>query len=404
MLTAIPRQSQELAGREFLTLLSSFFSRKNYVSVFEKKTASFIGVREAIAFHSLRQGLFWVLKSLDFKNNDEIILPAYEFFAIPATIIQAKLKPVFVDVSKESYTLDSTKIEKAITKKTKAIVVAHLNGYPAEMDKILELAKRHKLRVIEDCAHAFGAEYKGKKVGSFDIGCFSFGFGKPISTAGGGMVTTNDGALVKKLRTYQQGFEEIGFLKKITLLFKILLIRICTLPQIFFLTIYPLLLIYKGSIFEEKIIFSKKIPKSFRLKFPNLQAALGIEQLKNVHGRDQNRIKNASFYNHHLAKLKHIQILPPSKYGKTVYLHYPIKIRSEQIDNFIRFMLLKRINVQKDYCCNCSFFKIFSDYPTHCPVAKNLAGKIVFLPNHPSLGEKEILYISRVVKKYFQKQ
>lgn len=401
-LTAIPRQSQELSIKELSRLLTSFLSKKNYTLIFEKKFAQYIGCKYAISSHSLRQGLYWSLKALSFQDNDEIILPAYEYFAIPATIIQAGLKPVFVDINSNNYGINPLKIEKAITSRTKAILVTHLNGLPAEMDKISFLAKKYKLRIIEDCAHACGASYQGKKVGSFDIGCFSFGFGKPISIGGGGIITTNEALLAKKLKKYQSSFQELNFLQNLILFLKIITVRLITIPKIFFLTGYPLLLLKRGQLYEEKACFSKDTPSSFKLKLSNMQAALAYEQLNNLEKRNQARIENAEVYNQHLKKIKKFQLLPTAKNRKNIYLHYPVRLNSKQLRPFIKKMLHQRINLQLDYCFDCSSLKIFKKFQKNCPVAKNLTGKIFFLPNQPSLKSKEIILIIKKLKKFFK--
>ncbi len=398
---AIPRQSQELSPKEFWQLVLGLFSnnKKHYNLIFEKKFAQYIGCKYAFSFYSLRQGLYWSLKALNCQKNDEVILPAYEYFAIPATIIQAGLKPVFVDINPLDYTINLAKIERNITSKTRAILVTHLNGLPAEMKKIIIIAKKYKLRLIEDCAHACGASYQDKKVGSYNIGCFSFGFGKPISVGGGGIITTSDVLLAKKLKKIQDSFQEPNFLQNFNLFLKIIAVKLMTIPKVFFFTGYPLLLLKKGRLYEEKISFSKNIPSSFRLKFSKMQAALACEQLNNLEKRGQSRIKNAEIYNQYLKKLKSLYLLPTVKNRKNVYLHYPIKTNSGQLKKFIKKLLMKRVNLQSDYCLNCSSLKIFKKFQKNCPVAENLTGKIIYLPNQPSLKEKEILFIIEKLKK-----
>ncbi|MBL7197814.1 MAG: aminotransferase class I/II-fold pyridoxal phosphate-dependent enzyme, partial [Candidatus Omnitrophica bacterium] len=146
------------------------------ISVFEKMFASYIGTKYAVSFSSARSGLLTFLDALSFQPGDEIIFPAYTFHVIPAIVKSLGLKPVFVDVRNDTYTINTSLIKSSITKKTKAIFATHILGHPCDMDDIMALSREYDLKVIEDCAHACGAEYKGQKVGSFGIaGIFSFG-------------------------------------------------------------------------------------------------------------------------------------------------------------------------------------------------------------------------------------
>jgi len=401
-LKAIPRQSQELSLKEFLILLKSLLTNDRYLQIFEKEMAACLGVKKTIAFFSLRQGLFWTLKALGYKKGEEIILPAYEYFAVLSAILQAGLKPVFVDVNPSDYTIDVSKIRKAISPKTRAILVAHLNGYPAEMGRIMEIARKNNLRVIEDSAHALGASYKKKSIGSFDIGCFSFGLGKPISTAGGGLIATLDQNLARKLKEKQNQFQEISFFEKIAICLKIITARFLTFPRVFFLTSYPLLLLKKQGLVEEKINLSKKVPASYQLKYSGPQAALAREQLKNLPRRNLARLKNAEILNQKLSGIKAIRLPIYQLHRKSAYLHYPVEIK--EVDKVVRKALLAGFNLQKDYCSNLpgllpkKRIKAF-----FCPVTDNLEGRVVYLPNHPSLSSRDVWEMAKKIAEITKK-
>jgi dTDP-4-amino-4,6-dideoxygalactose transaminase len=120
-----------------------------------------------IYVHSSRWGLLLLLKALDLKNDDEVLIPAYTYFAVPAAVLIAGCIPVFVDIKKNNINIDPLKIESAITDKTKVIIATHLCGLPCDLNKIKEIAKKHNLIIIEDCAQAFGAKYGEEFVGTF---------------------------------------------------------------------------------------------------------------------------------------------------------------------------------------------------------------------------------------------
>ena len=160
---------------------------------FENEMCNYLGCKHAVALNSGTDALHLALRALDIGEGDEVISTAFTFVATSESIGIVGAKPVFVDIDPDTFNLDATKIEEAITPKTKAIIPVHLYGQPCDMDLITDIAKRHNLFVIEDACQAIGAEYKGKKVGTIgDIGCFSFYPTKNLGTMGdGGMLTTN---------------------------------------------------------------------------------------------------------------------------------------------------------------------------------------------------------------------
>ena len=159
----------------------------------ETTMCNYLGVNHAVALNSGTDALHLALRALNIGEGDEVISTAFTFVATSESIGIVGAKPVFVDIDPDTFNIDPSKIEAAITPKTKAIIPVHLYGQPCDMDMIMEIAARHNLYVIEDACQAIGAEYKGKKVGSIgDIGCFSFYPTKNLGTMGdGGMLTTN---------------------------------------------------------------------------------------------------------------------------------------------------------------------------------------------------------------------
>ena len=177
----------------------------NECKLFEEEFGAYIGCKYAIAIANGTLALDLALKCLGITTGDEVLVTSRTFMASVSSIVNAGAIPVFVDVDPASQNINAKYLKSAITKNTKAILCVHLAGWPCEMDKILSIARKYDLRVIEDCAQAHGATYKGKKVGSLgDVGCWSFCQDKIISTGGeGGMVTTNNKTLWKKMWAYK---------------------------------------------------------------------------------------------------------------------------------------------------------------------------------------------------------
>ncbi len=171
------------------------------VKALENELASYIGCNYTVALNSGTDALHIALRALDIGEGDEVITTAFTFVATAEAIGMVGAKPVFVDIDADTYNIDPAKIEAAITSKTKAIIPVHLYGQPCDMDAIMAIAKKHDLRVIEDCCQAIGSSYKGKKVGTFgEIGCYSFYPTKNLGTMGdGGLCTVNDEKLRDRL-------------------------------------------------------------------------------------------------------------------------------------------------------------------------------------------------------------
>jgi dTDP-4-amino-4,6-dideoxygalactose transaminase len=177
------------------------------VSALEQEVAAYLGVKHAIGVASGTDALVIALRAAGVEPGDEVIVPTFSFFATAGTVMTVGARPVFVDIHPETYLMDVAAIEPVITSKTKAIIPVHLYGQPADMDEIMAIAERHGLKVIEDNAQAFGADYKGKKTAAIgDVGCLSFFPSKNLGGYGdAGMVTTNDAGIaetVRMLRTH----------------------------------------------------------------------------------------------------------------------------------------------------------------------------------------------------------
>ena len=180
------------------------------IQAFEAAFASYHGVSHAIAVNSATSGLHAAVAACEVGPGDEVLVPPYTFTATATAVLHHNAIPVFVDVDPVTFCMDPDRIEAAITPQTKAIIPVHLLGHPADMDRILDIARRHGLKVIEDCAQAPGARYKGRLVGTMgDCGVFSFQETKNMATGEGGMVITNDPDLAERARMIRNHGEAV---------------------------------------------------------------------------------------------------------------------------------------------------------------------------------------------------
>lgn len=203
----IPVAEPNLNGNEFSyaidAILSTWISSNGkYISEFESKFADYCGCQYGVATSNGTTALHLALLALDIGVGDEVIVPDLTFAATINTVLHANATPVIVGVEQDSWCIDPAEIEKAVTPKTKAIIPVHLYGQPCDMERIVQIAKKYNLYIIEDCAEAHGAEFADQKIGSFsDISCFSFFANKVITCGEGGMCLTSSKELEEKMRT-----------------------------------------------------------------------------------------------------------------------------------------------------------------------------------------------------------
>jgi len=331
---------------------------------FEENFAKYIGVKYAQTVNSCASALFVVLKALDITG--EVIIPSFTFMATANAVVAAGAKPVFADVDYKTGNLDVDKVESLISNKTQAIMPVHFAGLSCEMDRIVELCEKYNLKLIEDSAEAIGAIYKGRKTGSFGIGCFSFFPTKNITTGEGGMITTNDKELMDKIKILIAH----GVNKNIKSEFKWQ--REAVLP-------------------------------GFNLRMSGVLAAMGIEQLKKIDKLNNLRREHAKYLS---AGLDHnfFDVPEESEDYKHVYQMYTVKV-----DPKIRNRLVEELNaVGVDASVHFSpavhqqeLYK--DDLKGDLINTEKLSNSIITLPMYPNLTQEDLDYIiehcNKIIKK-----
>ena len=330
------------------------------VEEFEEKFAEKVGAKYGVAVTSGTTALHLALHTLGIKEGDEVIIPTFTMIATANAVRYCGAKPVLVDSEPRTWNIDVEKIEERITSRTRAIMPIHTYGHPAEMDKILQLAKKYDLWVIEDAAEAHGAEYKGRKVGSIgDCACFSFYANKIITTGEGGMITTNNREIWERARNL------------------------------------------RDHAFSEERHFWHKI-LGFNYRMTALQAAVGLGQIKRFENMVERRIQNARLYTSLLKDIEGIELPPETPGIKNVFWMYGIRIK----DSFgISRDELRRKLAEKGIETRTFFIPIhlqpiyWPDYrEENFPVAEELCKEGVYLPSSSSLKEEEIKFVVESIK------
>jgi len=323
------------------------------VAEFEESFADFIGVKHAVATSSGTTALQVSLLAHRIGPGHEVISTPFTFIASINAILSTGATPVLVDID-ESFNINADLIERAITDRTRAIMPVHLYGQPADMEKISNIANKFELSIIEDACQAHGAEFNGKKAGSFGTGCFSFYATKNMTTGEGGMITTNDDRIADSAR----------------------------------------LLINHGM---RKRYYHEQVGYNYRMT--DIAGALGIEQLKKLNSFNIRRSKNAKFYGERLGSLKGL-LLPRTGYNRTHAWHqYTMRVTQDfpfTRDEMVKNLMGKGIGTGIYYPVPIHLQKTFTGlgwYEGEFPVTERVAREVVSIPIHPLVTHSELEFI-----------
>lgn len=334
-------------------------SNGKFINEFEKLMAEYCGVKYAISCSSATAGLHLALLSANIGVGDEVIVPTLTFVASANAVTYTGAKPVFIDSDINNWNIDPAKIEEAITPNTKAIMPVHLYGHPADMDLINSIADKHNVLVIEDAAEAHGAKYKNKIIGGLsDVSVFSFFGNKLITTGEGGMILTNDPDVANKCR-----------------------------------------LLRDHGMSPNKRYWHEVVGYNYRMT--NLQAALGVGQMKKIDSIIDRKKNNAAIYESLLKNVPGVTLPPNQDWADNIYWLYTILINEAEVgvsSGFISNVLKQNnidtrpvfypMNIQPIYRVSCN--KEF-------PVAEYISKSGISLPSAPDINAADIKKVCGVI-------
>lgn len=353
-------------------LASQWISTGAKVREFERVFAEYIGVKHAIAVSSCTAALHLSLVATGVGSGDEVITTPYTFTATAEAIRYVGAKPVFVDVDKHTLNMDIAKIEAAITARTKAILPVHIAGLPCDMDALQALCRKHNLVLIDDAAHAIPAEYKERYIGSLgDISAFSFYANKNLTTAEGGMITTNSNALAEPLRTMRlHGIDKDAWARQ-----------------------------SRRSIWRYDIT-----TEGYKYNMTDIQAAMGLCQLMKLNKQHERRHRFAQIYQTELAKFPEIQTpFSPENPREHAWHLYIIQLLSRERDAFIDAMRAANIECSVHYI-PLHLFRFYQEQYGYregdFPRAEAAFERVVSLPLHPGLTEEDVYAVVAAIRKF----
>ena len=360
---AVPQVGEEEVAAVREVLLSGNYVSGAKVEEFEKKFAEYIGVKHAVAVNSGTAALHIALQALGIGKGDEVIVPPLTFFATISSVLYVGAKPVFADIDLDDFCLSPASTEECISPATKAILPVHLFGNAAKMDELLCLSEKYGTPLIEDCAQAHGSEFDGQKVGSFGrAGCFSFFATKHMTTGEGGMITTNDPALAEKSRTIRNH----GM---------------------------------RGR--------DSHVMLGFNNRMTEMEAAMGLVQLKKLDELNRKRIYNSEYLLKKLAEIPWVIIPKLNNRIKHTYFWCPLMVNQSKtgksFDDLVQHLKDHHIGFKQRYkeplYRQQVLLELDHDYSeVFLPNVEKVAGQLLGLPNHPGLTKLELERIMNILR------
>ena len=369
-MTYIPYGKQNINSNDIKAvndiLKSDFLTQGKKVGEFENALSKYLGVKYVTVVNSGTSALHLAYLAMNLKKGDEVITTPNTFVATTNMLLAIGAKPVFCDIRPDTYNIDEKKIIKLITPKTKAIVPVHFAGQPCEMNSIFKIAKKYNLRVIEDAAHALGAKYHKKRIGSLasDATCFSFHAIKPITTGEGGAITTNNKNVHKKL-----------------------------------------MLLRSHGITKNKNSINVMKEMGFNYRLSDIQCALGISQLDRLDQFLLKRQEIANLYKKELADVREI-ILPIELKNNTSGWHIFVILAQNKVTKkaLAKFMLTNKIGVNYHYppVFTQPYYQKLGYKKTLALKSQNYFSRCLTLPIHTKITHQDIIYITSKIKHFYK--
>ncbi len=377
-----------------IQVLKAVFSRQkipDFESFFSKKA----GLKYCSAAFSGRAAFIATLKAMKLKKGDEIIMPGFTFFGIAYIIKELGLTPVFADVDNKNLNINPDKIEELVSKKTKVLLIVHNLGNPNDMDKIMHICRKHKLKLVEDCAHTLGSEFKGRRLGTFgDAAIFSFHYSKIINTFWGGIAATNDAALSKEIKKEIDKFQEQKSSQVFSRVITGLVQSFITCPFVYTYFFSPFNVMYKKIRREDVVETLFKLKpmaiSTHMFKFTDFQARIGIYELKKADEYNLKREKYHEIFRKDLDK----KIQSQEDIADSKFIPLQLVILSKNKENVIDLLKKDRIEAKEFYITNIPKMHGFTAYRNNCHSIDKIESEIIFFPTFHYLKEKDIKYIA----------
>ena len=349
-----------------------------------------------------RMALYFILKAMNLPEGSEIIVPALTFWVVPEVCRVAGLKVVFADINPQTFTMDPAALARAITPNTRAVLPTHLYGLACDMDAITALAQQHQLKVIEDCAHSLGAEYKGRMVGTLgDASFFSFQAFKPLNTYGGGLAWMRDADLARRVGALADGEAWPSEKRVAGILRQGKLQHAFIRPNIFTVSLFPVWYAasFTGSKPEEKLWEKVRplspVPEHYRGRFTNVQAAIGLSGLRRLPEFIERTRRHARILDHLLGDVAGITM--PTTPDRQTHVYYQYCPYVPDTELLVKRCIRRGVDVAPMHVDVCTRMPLFGWTGPQAPGAEK-AATAVQVPVYESLQDAEVERVGRLVR------
>ncbi|MDD2696784.1 MAG: aminotransferase class I/II-fold pyridoxal phosphate-dependent enzyme [Candidatus Pacebacteria bacterium] len=377
------------------------------LSDLEREFRRYLGVKCAFSFNSGRSALMAILNSLNLEKGSEVLLQAFTCNAAANPIIWSGFKPVYVDCDEKTFNMDSEDLKRKISAKSKVVMVQHTFGLPADMDEIVNICQQNNLILIEDCAHALGATYKGKNVGTFGrASFFSFSRDKVISSVYGGMSVTDDLTLAQNIKNYQGKAGFPSFFWTFQQLLHPILMNWVILPTYKIFGKYLLILLQWFHILSKAVHWKEKRglrPGYFPKKLPSALSLLALNQLGKLEKLNDHRKEVADFY---FFSLKDGSLSLPLVLNDRENIFLRFTVKHPQAHRIIERAWRENLLIGDWYTSPVAPHDTKLDKLQYvsgsCPKAEKLSKETFNLPTHINISQKEVKRILDFLKKHVE--
>lgn len=413
-LLSLPRHQIEATLSDYARIAASLVGsarRENIIADFERAFTEYVGCRHAIAVSSGRLGIHLILEALGLQPGDEVIVPAFNLFAVVERFCQLGLAPRFADIRREDLNIDEVAVERLVTARSRVLLVTHMFGHPADMDSLIQFAKRNNLILLEDCAHALGSKFAGKFVGTFGrAAIFSFSVLKLVTTFGGGMIATNDDNLARSIRRQLSALRfrqpRPAGVKK-ALMGAVM--DFGTRKMIFSFGAWPVLRLLRAmkpniqrNIMTEAPRYNRQFDPQHLPPLHPFQARLGRSQLARAEEFIERRRAVGRWLDVELADIPQVTRLTPNVSGRHNGLYYGILV--DRPAELSAYLFRRGIDSETSEYLNCADLAMYRDHYADCPVAREVQSRILRLPNYPSLTRGNVARIARTISTFYTSQ
>ncbi len=356
------------------TLRSGWLTTGPRTKRFEQEFAQYVGCKHAVAVSSATAAMHLALDAIGLQGGDEVITTPFTFAATAEVVLYFKARPVFVDITPDTFNIDTDRIEAGITEHTKALLPVHIGGHPCDMDRIAEIARKHGLIVIEDAAHAVPTKYKGRMIGTIgDLTAFSFYATKPIATGEGGMITTDNDEYAEKCRIMSlHGISHDAWE------------RYTTEGSWYYEILYP----------------------GYKYNLTDIAAAIGLHQLRKCDRMQQLRQRIAQLYEEGFKGLHEIETPVVNGDVQHAWHLYIIRLRLDMLRcdraEFFRALKAENIGVSVHFIplhLHPYYRRHYGYRPEDFPNAKYAYDRIISLPIYPKMSDEDVQDVITAVKK-----